>query len=164
MCYDPLRFIQWFNDLVGWIIGETGSPVSPIFLHSWPPRRVCAVGTAICAQRVCAQMAVPILVLVGIPILDQFWFVNLFSRVFGCLSRFEPRQTVTFLGPLTFASGHTALNTPDPIRTRKLSSARPGQYWGGGPPGKSLGCCWLFAAACLLPAGAAKSPSRRSYP
>ena len=42
-------------------------------------------------------------------------------------------------------SGHTALKAPDPIRTRKLSSARPGQYWGGGPPGKSLGCCWLFA-------------------
>ena len=48
----------------------------------------------------------------------------------------------------SFASGHTALNTPDPIRTRKLSSARPGQYWGGGPPGKSLGCCWLFPVPC----------------
>ena len=43
-----------------------------------------------------------------------------------------------------FASGHTASNTPDPIRTRKLSGARPGQYWGGGPPGKPLGCCWLI--------------------
>ena len=43
-----------------------------------------------------------------------------------------------------FASGHTASNTPDPIRTRKLSGARPGQYWGGGPPGKPFGCCWLF--------------------
>ena len=52
---------------------------------------------------------------------------------------------LTILTPPTFASGHTALNTPDPIRTRKLSSARPGQYWGGGPPGKSLGCCWLFS-------------------
>ena len=51
----------------------------------------------------------------------------------------------TVLNGTAFASGHTALNTPDPIRTRKLSSARPGQYWGGGPPGKSLGCCWLFA-------------------
>ena len=38
-------------------------------------------------------------------------------------------------------SGHTASKTPDPIRTRKLSCARPGQYWGGGPPGKPLGCC-----------------------
>ena len=46
----------------------------------------------------------------------------------------------------SFASGHTLLNTPDPIRTRKLSSRRPGQYWGGGPPGKPLGAagfCWL---------------------
>ena len=42
------------------------------------------------------------------------------------------------------ANGHTASNTPDPIRTRKSSGARPGQYWGGGPPGKSLGCCWLY--------------------
>ena len=37
-------------------------------------------------------------------------------------------------------NGHTASNTPDPIRTRKLSGARPGQYWGGGPPGKPFGC------------------------
>ena len=36
------------------------------------------------------------------------------------------------------------MNTPDPIRTRKLSIARPGQYWGGGPPGKPFGCRWLF--------------------
>ena len=46
--------------------------------------------------------------------------------------------------PLVFANGHTSSNTPDPIRTRKLSGERPGQYWGGGPPGKPLGCCWLF--------------------
>ena len=45
---------------------------------------------------------------------------------------------------MPFASGHTMLNTPDPIRTRKLSGIRPGQYWGGGPPGKPFGCCWLF--------------------
>ena len=43
------------------------------------------------------------------------------------------------------ANGHTAMNAPDPIRTRKLSMARPGQYWGGGPPGKPFGCRWLFA-------------------
>ena len=46
-----------------------------------------------------------------------------------------------------FANGHTSSNTPDPIRTRKLSGERPGQYWGGGPPGKPLGCCWLFVCA-----------------
>jgi hypothetical protein len=45
----------------------------------------------------------------------------------------------------TFASGHTATNTPDLFRTPKLTVAGPGQYWGGGPPGKSFGCCWLFS-------------------
>ena len=48
-----------------------------------------------------------------------------------------------------FANGHTSSNTPDPIRTRKLSGERPGQYWGGGPPGKPLGCCWLFVFSLL---------------
>ena len=43
-----------------------------------------------------------------------------------------------------FASGHTVSNIPDPIRTRKLIGRRPGQYWGGGPPGKPFGCRWLF--------------------
>ena len=42
------------------------------------------------------------------------------------------------------ANGHTVMNTPDPIRTRQLSITRPGQYWGGGPPGKPFGCRWLF--------------------
>ena len=42
---------------------------------------------------------------------------------------------------LMFASGHTATNTPDLFRTLKLTVAGPGQYWGGGPPGKPLGCC-----------------------
>ena len=46
---------------------------------------------------------------------------------------------------LIFANGHTSSNAPDPIWTRKSSGERPGQYWGGGPPGKPLGCCWLFA-------------------
>ena len=55
----------------------------------------------------------------------------------GCLN---------FCENITFASGHTAMNTPDPIRTRKLSIARPGQYWGGGPPGKPFGCRWLLYA------------------
>ena len=53
-------------------------------------------------------------------------------------------QVRTALRSCIVASGHTASNTPDPIRTRKLSCARPGQYWGGGPPGKPFGCCWLF--------------------
>ena len=39
------------------------------------------------------------------------------------------------------ASGHTMTNTPDLFRTLKLTVIGPGQYWGGGPPGKSLGCC-----------------------
>ena len=45
------------------------------------------------------------------------------------------------------ASGHTATNTPDLFRTPKLTVAGPGQYWGGGPPGKPFGCCWLFMYA-----------------
>jgi hypothetical protein len=45
---------------------------------------------------------------------------------------------------MLFASGHTATNTPDLFRTPKLTVAGPGQYWGGGPPGKPFGCCWLF--------------------
>ena len=43
------------------------------------------------------------------------------------------------------ADGHTASNAPDLFRPPKLSGAGPGQYWGGGPPGKPLGCCQLFA-------------------
>ena len=45
---------------------------------------------------------------------------------------------------LEVASGHTATNTPDLFRTPKLTVAGPGQYWGGGPPGKSFGCCRLI--------------------
>ena len=41
----------------------------------------------------------------------------------------------------SIASGHTMTNTPDLFRTPKLTVIGPGQYWGGGPPGKSLGCC-----------------------
>ena len=48
-----------------------------------------------------------------------------------------------------FANGHISSNTPDPIRTRKSSGERLGQYWGGVPPGKPLGCCWLFARKWL---------------
>ena len=44
-------------------------------------------------------------------------------------------------GATTDASGHTATNTPDLFRTPKLTVAGPGQYRGGGPPGKSLGSC-----------------------
>ena len=58
-------------------------------------------------------------------------------------SLFQFRIRARF-GRSHFANGHTSSNTPDPIRTRKLSGERPGQYWGGGPPGKPLGCCWLF--------------------
>ena len=43
-----------------------------------------------------------------------------------------------------FADGHTASNAPDLFRPPKLSGAGPGQYWGGGPPGKPLGCCQLL--------------------
>ena len=45
----------------------------------------------------------------------------------------------------TLAYGHTFRNTPDPIWTRKLSLWGPGKYRGGGPRGKTFGCCRLFA-------------------
>ena len=48
-----------------------------------------------------------------------------------------------------FAGGHTATNTPDLFRTLKLTVAGPGQYWGGGPPGKPFGCCWLRIPAAV---------------
>ena len=47
---------------------------------------------------------------------------------------------------IAFADGHTASNAPDLFRPPKLSGAGPGQYWGGGPPGKTFGCCQLFDA------------------
>ena len=50
------------------------------------------------------------------------------------------RVCMTMISTPQVVNGHTASNTPDPIRTRKLSGARPGQYWGGGPPGKPFGC------------------------
>jgi hypothetical protein len=53
------------------------------------------------------------------------------------LAEFEMGQVTHVL----VASGHTATNTPDLFRTPKLTVAGPGQYWGGGPPGKPFGCC-----------------------
>ena len=50
-------------------------------------------------------------------------------------------------GANVHADGHTASNAPDLFRPPKLSGAGPGQYWGGGPPGKTLGCCQLLAAS-----------------
>ena len=50
-------------------------------------------------------------------------------------------------GANVHADGHTASNAPDLFRPPKLSGAGPGQYWGGGPPGKTLGCCQLLLSA-----------------
>ena len=54
------------------------------------------------------------------------------------------------LGPLngpfvsgTVAYGHTTLNTPDLVRSRKLSRVGPGQYLDGRLPGNTR-CCKLF--------------------
>ena len=55
------------------------------------------------------------------------------------------------------ADGHTASNAPDLFRPPKLSGAGPGQYWGGGPPGKTLGCCQLLAASKTQQDGQAAS-------
>ena len=54
------------------------------------------------------------------------------------------------------ASAHGAAGTFFLFRTMKLTVAGVGQYWGGGPPGKPFGCCWLF---CLARMGLAKSHS-----
>ena len=54
-----------------------------------------------------------------------------------------------------FADGHTASNAPDLFRPPKLSGAGPGQYWGGGPPGKTLGCCQLLLTCNILHVAAA---------
>ena len=59
-----------------------------------------------------------------------------------------PRRKPERMQHTPFADGHTASNAPDLFRPPKLSGAGPGQYWGGGPPGKPLGCCQLF---CLSP-------------
>ena len=60
------------------------------------------------------------------------------QMLFSCLqSRFRRGNGTADLS----ASGHTATNTLDLIRTPKLTVAGPGQYWGGGPPGKPFGCC-----------------------
>ena len=53
-------------------------------------------------------------------------------------------------GANVHADGHTASNAPDLFRPPKLSGAGPGQYWGGGPPGKTLGCCQLLACTKML--------------
>ena len=55
------------------------------------------------------------------------------------------------------ADGHTASNAPDLFRPPKLSGAGPGQYWGGGPPGKTLGCCQLLVASKTQQDGQAAS-------
>ena len=57
----------------------------------------------------------------------------------------EVGRCVSFWGRALFiAGGHTASNAPDPFRPPKLSGAGPGWYWGGGPPGKTPGCCQLL--------------------
>ena len=52
---------------------------------------------------------------------------------------------------MVVADGHTASNTPDLFRLPKLSGAGPGEYWGGGPPGNSSGCCWLLRSSAPSP-------------
>ena len=54
----------------------------------------------------------------------------------------------------SFADGHAVSNAPALFRPPKLSGTGPGQYWGGGPPGKTSGCCQLllFAARQKLTA------------
>ena len=44
----------------------------------------------------------------------------------------------------TFADSRTAVHALDLFRPPKLSGDGPDQCWGGGPPGKPLGCCQLL--------------------
>ena len=54
--------------------------------------------------------------------------------------------------------GHTTVNPPHPIRTAKLSTVGPNQYYGGGPRG-NLGCCMAFLIILLsLPSDAECMP------
>ena len=66
------------------------------------------------------------------------------------LASWEPQCNIAGT-TLCIADGHTASNAPDLFRPPKLSGAGPGQYWGGGPPGKSLGCCQLFQQRYMRP-------------
>ena len=79
---------------------------------------------------------------------------GLFGRGFepGEVQSHSPDVTSGAWLDTVVADGHTASNAPDLFRPPKLSGAGPGQYWGGGPPGKTLGCCQLFGLfARLLP-------------
>ena len=89
------------------------------------------------------------------PLLSCLSVLTLFARITchealrePCATFFAaPNSLATsdrLLPPPLLARGHTAANTPDLFRTPKLTAAGPGQYWGGGPPGKSFGCCELF--------------------
>ena len=69
-----------------------------------------------------------------------FFFFFLFSYLF-CFDLARPSS-----------NGHTRLKAPHPIRTAKLSSLGPDQYYSWGQCG-NLGCCWaafvIFATSCL---------------
>ena len=96
----------------------------------------------------------------------------LYAAGFLCKDNRDPRLPLSMLLvnfyeiKLLFyflASGHTASNAPDLFRTPKLSGAGPGQYRGGGPPGKPLGCCWLFPTGNNVFKGVERQ-TRTSYP
>ena len=57
---------------------------------------------------------------------------------------------------LSFAYGHTTLNTPDLVWSRKLSRVGPGQYLDGRPPGNTR-CCKLLHFLLQTAQGAAAS-------
>ena len=63
---------------------------------------------------------------------------------FHSCNSFHVRGKGARMQPTTFADGHTASNARDLFRPPKLSGVGPGQYWGGGPPKKPLGCCQLL--------------------
>ena len=52
-------------------------------------------------------------------------------------------STGRLAGPVRVSYGHTTVKAPHPIRTAKLSTVGPDQYFGRGLQG-NLGCCMSF--------------------
>ena len=53
------------------------------------------------------------------------------------------KQTGSLAAPVRLSYDHTTVKAPHPIRTAKLSTVGPDQYFGRGLQG-NLGCCMSF--------------------
>ena len=89
--------------------------------------------------------------IVGSVCLDFHTFLTNRCRLFESLSAFffaiAPLFKQVYTEPTALSSyGHTTVKAPHPIRTAKLSTVGPDQYFGRGLQG-NLGCCMSF---CLF--------------